>query len=49
MLAGFGVREELQEIVEIAQLEPTQNQPLRLNPRSDRKAFVTEWLQLTSW
>ena len=40
MRAGFGVREEFQEIVEVPKLEATQDQPLRLNPRSDRKPML---------
>jgi hypothetical protein len=38
MLAGFGVREETQEIFEVAQLEVAQHQSLCLDPRSGRKS-----------
>jgi hypothetical protein len=34
MLAGLGIAEERQEILEVAQLESAQDQPLRLDARS---------------
>jgi hypothetical protein len=37
MLARVGIREEAQEIVEVAKLEVAQQQPFRLNPWSGRE------------